>query len=102
MYTILESAASSVWAWHSTAMKLYKKGNLPQLLIQPKVSTNEPKLGLKLSLLTLTFLVFSEHANENISSDVTLVFDDTHQFSAHKGWNDQTYHESLFASVLRR
>ena len=28
---------------------------------------------------------FSEHANENISSDVTLVFDDTHQLGAHKG-----------------
>ena len=40
---------------------------------------------------------FPKYANANISSNVTLVFDDTYQFRAHKGRNYQTYHEYTIA-----
>ena len=34
---------------------------------------------------------FPKYANDNISSNVTLVFEDTHQFRAYKGRNYQNY-----------
>ena len=67
-------------------VSIYRGGKITSFIGKHQSKEHQgEEASYRAKVTTSTF--FHEYANANLSSNVTLVFDDTHQLCAHKGRN---------------